>query len=94
MTLVKLNFDIRTVDVHGQERMNGERMWVIVAERDRDWFTGILDNQPLCTDEMKPGLIVHFKTEHIVNIDDMVVDLESEKYHEYRAALKKALEDS
>lgn len=92
-TLVKLNFDIRTADKDGQDQMNGERMWVIVVERDGDWFSGILDNQPTCTDDMKPGMIVHFNSEHIINIGDMNLDLESEKYQEYREAMEKALSE-
>jgi hypothetical protein len=79
---VKLQFNIRTVDTSGKEEMNGERMWVIVEERDGDWFTGILDNQSIITAEMKPGLVLHFNAEHILAIGESLRD-----------ALKKATED-
>lgn len=87
--LVKLNFEIKTIDENGNEKLNGERMWVIVTDRHEDWFTGFLDNQPYCTDAIKPGLVVHFNSKHIIDIDDFKVDLEEEKYKEYQNELKR-----
>lgn len=91
-SIVKLCFEIQTINTEGEAKSEFERMWVIVADRNGDWFTGILDNQPYCTNEMQPGLVFEFNTEHIININDMSVDLGDEKYVEYRAALKTALE--
>ncbi len=86
--LVKLSFEIRTVSPQGGEKLNGERMWVIVVKREGDWFEGILDNQPYCTQEIKPGLVVTFKSEHIIDIFGEIFDLKSPKFDEYRNKIK------
>ncbi len=87
--IVKVPFMIRTAGADGKDELNGERMWVIVTERDEDWFSGILDNQPTCTDEMKPGLVVHFKAEHVINIADSGVDIHDAKFKEYKRVIEK-----
>lgn len=66
--MVKLIFEIRTVNQKGEEDINPERMWVIIKTRDGDWFTGKLDNQPAATDKIKLGRLITFKAEHIVDI--------------------------
>ncbi len=68
--LVKLIFRILVADEAGNEEMHVERMWVIVTRRDGNLYTGELDNQPYCTDEMNPGLPVAFEARHVINIHD------------------------
>ncbi len=47
-----------------------ERMWVIVKERKADGqFSGILDNDPYCTEEIRSGIEVIFGPEHIISIN-------------------------
>ncbi len=87
--LVKLIFEMKTIDEKGREELKGERMWVIIAEREDDWFTGFLDNQPVSANDIKPGLVVHFNSEHIIDINDFAVNLDEEKFKEYQKELKK-----
>src|SRR5687768_992267 len=42
----RLIFDIEVEDEDGSIVVNGERMWVIVAERVGKQYIGILDNKP------------------------------------------------
>ena len=42
----KLIFDIEGEDEHGQASVQGERLWVIVADKIDDYSIGILDHQP------------------------------------------------
>lgn len=42
----KLIFDIESVDQDGTLQVQGERMWVVVAERVNDGYIGLLDNEP------------------------------------------------
>lgn len=81
--IVKLTFHIQTQDDKGEVKINPERMWVIIFERDGEWFEGILDNQPFCTDQINPGMQVIFKLENIININDLKVDLQDEKFLKY-----------
>jgi len=63
--LVKLIFRIET-----ETEAFVERMWVIVKEKTKDGrYTGILDNDPYCTEEIKSGLEILFGPEHIIAID-------------------------
>lgn len=87
--IVKLIFEIRTLNSQGEEELNRERMWVVVLENEGDWFTGILDNQSIFTDKMKPGLVMHFNWEHIVDVYTQCIDPESEKFKEYQKILNK-----
>ncbi len=66
--IVKLIFEIQTIDEKGQEEINLERMWVTIIEREGEWFTGLLDNQPFCTDDIHPGTKLSFNSEHIIDI--------------------------
>lgn len=71
----KLIFDIGSVDEAGNPVVQGEKMWVLVAERCGDFYVGVLGNQPasvvpggsfyLC-----PGAEVPFLPEHVVDIAD------------------------
>lgn len=61
--IVKLMFEITHV---GGEMT--ERMWVIVKEKTRAGYTGVLDNDPTCTSEMKSGLQVNFQPRHVIQI--------------------------
>lgn len=87
--LVKLSFDIQTIDEKGELEINGERMWVIILEINKDLFTGILDNQPQCTNELKPGYKLHFKPKHIIDISDFEVDIKEEKFQKYLEDVQK-----
>jgi hypothetical protein len=66
--IVKLIFHFRIVDASGQESLEIERMWVIVHGRVGEFYRGILDNDPDCTDEIKAGLEVWFRPEHVIQI--------------------------
>ena len=61
--LVKLVFNL----TDGQ-RTQGERMWVIVKGGDSSGYTGILDNDPYSTDQIKAGLEVSFEPRHVIDI--------------------------
>lgn len=65
---VKLIFRILTVDEADKEEANVERMWVVVTGREGAYYTGELDNQPLCTDEINPGMPLCFEARHVINI--------------------------
>ena len=50
------------------EQTQGERMWVIVKGGDSSGYTGILDNDPYSTDQIKAGLEVSFEPRHVIDI--------------------------
>ena len=64
--LVKLVFEISD-----GSQTQGERMWVIVTGGDRSGYTGILDNDPYSTDQIKAGLEVTFKPKHVIDIYEL-----------------------
>jgi uncharacterized protein YegJ (DUF2314 family) len=68
---VKLIFNIETVDDTGNPEINCERMWVLVKTKIEDLYCGTLENQPECTADMKKGLEVYFREEHIIDIINM-----------------------
>jgi len=45
-----------------------ERMWVIVKSSNANIYTGVLDNDPYCTDTIKSGLEVKFEPKHVIDI--------------------------
>ncbi len=64
-------------EIEGEEdgtvTVQGERMWVIVAEKIGDTYIGILDNQPACLDRSDSfyltfGAEVPFRAEHVIDI--------------------------
>jgi hypothetical protein len=61
--IVKLMFDIQ---VNGVSQV--ERMWVVVERIDGSGYVGVLDNQPVATQLMRPGLRIHFEPRHVINI--------------------------
>lgn len=61
--MVKLIF---CIDV--ERIIHRERMWVVVKRLLPEYFIGILDNNPGCTDEMKSGMEIHFHSDHVVQI--------------------------
>ncbi|SPR98585.1 DUF2314 domain-containing protein [Cupriavidus taiwanensis] len=65
---VKLIFRILVADEDGNEEVHVERMWVNVTGREGALYTGELDNQPYCTDEMNPGMPLCFEARHVINI--------------------------
>ena len=68
---VKLILRIRTIDNNDQEEDHDEGMWAIVRERMEDYYVGVLENSPECTDEIKPGMVLHFEARHITQIHIM-----------------------
>ncbi|AJG21337.1 hypothetical protein [Cupriavidus basilensis] len=66
--LVKLIFRIVTADEQDREEQHVERMWVVVTGREGDLYSGELDNQPYCTEEMAPGMPLWFEARHVINI--------------------------
>ena len=71
----RLIFDILTVDENGQKFVQGERIWVIVAEKLGDYYIGILDNPPTSiepSDEVYLcfGAEIPFQAEHVIDIAD------------------------
>jgi len=69
----KLIFDIEIEDESGQRSTQGERMWVIVAEKIGDYYIGILDNQPATFDPSDEvylcfGAEIPFLAEHVIDI--------------------------
>lgn len=72
---VRLIFDIEGQDEAGAVSVQGERMWVIVAERVGDFFIGILDNQPASIEPtestyLRFGAEIPFLPEHVIDIAD------------------------
>jgi hypothetical protein len=63
--LVKLVFFL---DEHPEGAPEAERMWVQVAGRDGDNYTGFLDNQPSLIKTLKPGDRINFGAEHVAAI--------------------------
>jgi hypothetical protein len=61
--IVKLMFNI-TADGESQV----ERMWVIVEGKEGDGYVGVLDNQPLATEKLRPGMRIRFQARHVINI--------------------------
>ena len=50
------------------EKVTVERMWVkIKSVRDQE-YSGVLDNDPYCTDEIQSGMPVCFEPDHIIQI--------------------------
>lgn len=66
--LAKIRFYIRVAEEEGQVIDHGERMWVQVTGRLDGWYRGELDNQPCCTEDIKPGFEVWFQARHIISI--------------------------
>jgi hypothetical protein len=69
----KLLFEIEAYLEDGSVGVQGERMWVIVAERLGDTYIGILDNQPACLDKSERvylcfGAEIPFRAEHVIDI--------------------------
>jgi len=70
----RLIFDLEGEEEDGSVGVQGERMWVIVAERVGDAYIGILDNQPACLERadniyLQFGAEVPFRAEHVIDID-------------------------
>lgn len=61
--LVKLVFRIEFAD-----EAHVERMWVCVTEVRTEFYVGILDNDPYCTDEIRSGMRVEFHADHVIQI--------------------------
>jgi hypothetical protein len=69
---VKLVFEIEGQE-NGAIVVQGERMWVIVAEKIGAVYIGILDNKPACLEPLDKvflcfGAEVPFLAEHVVDI--------------------------
>ena len=69
----KLVFEIEGEE-DGHVMIQGERMWVIVAERVDDLYVGILDNEP-CIEPaddvyLRQGAEIPFAAEHVIDIDE------------------------
>jgi uncharacterized protein YegJ (DUF2314 family) len=66
--IAKVRFYIRTTDESGEVVDHGERMWVKVQERHGDWYFGLLDNDPYCTDDIKAGFPLWFQARHVIGV--------------------------
>ena len=66
--VAKIRFYIRLEDENGDIDDRGERMWVQIVAKVDGWYQGELDNQPACTDEIKPGLEVWFQPRHVIDV--------------------------
>ena len=71
---MKLVFDIKTLEEDGNAGIQGERMWVIVAEKRGDVYIGRLDDEPDVgpggDGYLQRGAEIPFLPEHIVDIHD------------------------
>ncbi len=65
---VKLIFKISHPDEKGNVVESFERMWVVVETSEFPFFSGILDNDPYCTEEIKSGVLVKFAANNIIDI--------------------------
>ena len=50
------------------DEVHVERMWVRVQEVNPEFYIGVLDNQPYCTDEIFIGMKVDFHSDHVIQI--------------------------
>lgn len=50
------------------ETTQTERMWVIVERQEDDGYVGVLDNDPVTTDQMKSGFEIRFEPRHVIDI--------------------------
>lgn len=71
----RLIFEVEGEDEGGRVEVNGERMWVIVAEKVGDAYIGILDNQPASIEAAEGvylcfGAEIPFLPEHVIDIID------------------------
>jgi hypothetical protein len=71
----KLIFDIEGTEEDGRVLVQGERMWVIVAERVGDTYIGILDTEPQSIEPGGNSYLCHgaevpFRAEHVIDIAD------------------------
>ena len=71
----RLIFDIESEDEMGHRIIQGERMWVIIAEKCGDFYIGILDNPPTSVEPSDDvylcfGVEIPFRAEHIIDIAD------------------------
>jgi hypothetical protein len=69
----RLIFDIEGEEEDGTVSVQGERMWVIVADKIGDTYIGILDNQPACLERsddvyLRFGAEIPFRAEHVIDI--------------------------
>jgi hypothetical protein len=69
----KLIFDIEGQDEEGNLSIQGEKMWVIVAEKEDDYYIGILDNQPASVEPSEDvylcfGAEIPFLSKHVSDI--------------------------
>jgi hypothetical protein len=69
----KLIFDIESLDEDGKIEIQGERIWVIVSEKYKDYYIGILDGQPasiIPSDDVYLcfGAEIPFLPEHVIEI--------------------------
>jgi hypothetical protein len=74
----RLIFDIEADD-DGKVVVNGERMWVVVAERVGNLYVGILDNKPATFEPSESaylcfGAEIPFAPEHVIDIGDPPAD--------------------
>jgi hypothetical protein len=81
---VKLIFDFEGYNENRGLEIGGERMWVIVKEKIRDFFLGILDNQPAGIDEgfLDKNSEIYFKAEHIIDVGYPPKDYLEERFGE------------
>lgn len=75
----RLIFDIEGQDENGSVEVQGERMWVIVAERVGDAYIGILDHQPASIEPSDRvylcfGAEIPFLPEHVIDIGEPPAD--------------------
>jgi hypothetical protein len=75
----RLIFDIEGRNEDGEIEVQGERMWVIVAERCGDVYIGILDNQPASIEPSEDvylcfGAEVPFFPEHVLDVGEPPVE--------------------
>jgi hypothetical protein len=69
----RLIIDIEGDLKDGTVTVQGQRMWVIVAEKIGDTYIGILDNQPVCLERsdgvyLRFGAEIPFRAEHVIDI--------------------------
>jgi hypothetical protein len=75
----RLIFEVEGQNEEGAVEVQGERMWVIIAERIGDIYIGILDNQPASIEPAEGvylcfGAEIPFMPEHVIDIGNPPVD--------------------
>jgi hypothetical protein len=73
---VKVIFDFEGLEEDGTVSMQGERMYLVVGEKVRDRYIGLLLDQPQLFEPedypyLRPGVEVPFEAQHVIEVSNL-----------------------